>query len=146
MISNGNHKDGSMMLCQYLETIVDVAVNKWLPDDETDDEKFGASLFPAVAPLYSKLGKSILSTSTYNELQWSLLDTSHESDMESIREICECAFKSLEKARVIIAGIVLDGVPFMEEFGLNHHHHTHEQKNTMKQELATNHQQLGLIQ
>ena len=34
----------------------------------------------------------------------------------------------------------------MEEFGLNNHHHTHEQQNTMKQELATIHQQLGLIQ
>ena len=29
---------------------------------------------------------------------------------------------------------------------MNHHHHTHEQQNTMKQELATIHQQLGLIQ
>ena len=35
---------------------------------------------------------------------------------------------------------------FMEEFGLNHHHCTHEQQNTMKQELATIYQQLGLIQ
>ncbi len=34
----------------------------------------------------------------------------------------------------------------MEEFGLNHHHHTHEQQNTMKQELATVDQQLGIIQ
>ena len=66
LISNGNHKNGSRMLCQYLETIVDVAVNKWQPDDMTDDEKFHASLFPAVAPLHSKLGKSFLSTSTYN--------------------------------------------------------------------------------
>jgi hypothetical protein len=114
------------MRCQYLETVADVAVNKWLPDDVTD-EKFHASLFPVVAPLYSELGKSFLSTSTCNEMQWSLLDTSHESDMESIQEICECAFLNLEKARVIIAGIVLDGVLFMEEFGLNHHHHTHEQ-------------------
>jgi hypothetical protein len=65
--------------------------------------------------------------------------------MESIKEIHECAFQNLEKARVIIAGIVLDGVPFMEEFGLNHHHHTHEQQNTMKQELATMHQQLGFL-
>jgi len=54
---------------------------------------------------------------------------------------------NLEKARVIFAGIVLDAVPFMEEFGLNHHHHrTHEQQNTMKQELATIHQLLGRIQ
>ena len=56
------------------------------------------------------------------------------------------AFQNLEKARVIIAGIVLDGVSFMEEFGLNHHHHTHEEQNTMKQELATICQQIGLIQ
>ena len=34
----------------------------------------------------------------------------------------------------------------MEEFGSNHHHHTHEQQNTMKQELAIIHQQLGIIQ
>ena len=34
----------------------------------------------------------------------------------------------------------------MEEFGLNHHHDKYEQQNTMKQELATIHQQLGLIQ
>ena len=72
-------------------------------------------------------------------------DTSRESNMESIREMCECAFQNVEKARVIIAGIVLDAVLFMEEFGLNHHHHTHEQQNTMKQELATIHQQLYLI-
>jgi hypothetical protein len=134
------------MLCQHLETIVDVAVNKWLQDDVTDDEKFHASLFPAVAPLYSKLGISFLCTTTCDELQWSILDTSCKSDMESIQEICECAFQNLKKARVIIAGIVLDGVPFMEEFGLNHLHHTHEQQNTMKQEHATIHQQLGLIQ
>ena len=56
-------------------------------------------------------------------------------------------FQNLKKVRVIIAWIVLDGVSFMEEFGLNHHHHhTHEQQNTMKQELASIHQQLGLIQ
>jgi hypothetical protein len=119
-------------------------VNKWLPDDVTNDEKFCASLFPAVTPLYSEMGKLFLSTSIYNKLQWSLLDTSRESDMESIQEIRECAFQNLEKARVIIAGIVLDGVLFMEEFGLNHHHHTHEQQNTMKQEPI--YQQLGLIQ
>ncbi len=46
----------------------------------------------------------------------------------------------------MIAGIVLDGVLFMEEFSLNHHHHTHEQQNTMKQELATILNQLGVIQ
>ena len=91
------------MLCQYLENVVDVAVNKWLLDDTTDDEKFHASLIPAVAPLYSKLGKLFLSTSTYNELQWLLLDTSCKSDMESIQEICEYAFQNLKKARVIIS-------------------------------------------
>jgi hypothetical protein len=32
------------MLCQYLESVVDDAVNKWLQDDMTDDEKFCASL------------------------------------------------------------------------------------------------------
>ncbi len=103
------------MLCQYLETIVDITVKKWLPDDATDDEKFNESLFPVFAPLYSELGKLFLSTSTYNELQWLLLDTRHKSDMESIQEICECAFQNLKKARVMIAGILLDEVPFMEE-------------------------------
>ncbi len=34
----------------------------------------------------------------------------------------------------------------MEEFRLHHHDHTHEQQNTVKQELATIHQKLGLIQ
>jgi hypothetical protein len=96
------------MLCQYLETVVDVAEKKWLPDDSMEDDKFGAKVFPVVVPLYSKLGISFLKTSTYNELQWSLLDTSHESDIESIREIHECAFQNLKNARVIIAGIVLD--------------------------------------
>lgn len=145
LISNGNHKDGSRMLCQYLETIVHSAMEEFLPDDAADDEIFSASMFPAFAPLYSELGKSLLSTSTY-KWQSSLLDTSHEFDTESMREALECAFQNLEKARVIIAGIVLDGVSFMEEFGLNHHHHTHEQQNTMKQELATILNQLGVIQ
>jgi hypothetical protein len=68
--------------------------------------------------------------------------------MKSIQEIREYAFLNLEneKARVIIAGIVLDEVPFMEEFGLDHHHRTHEQQNTMMQELATIYQLLVLIQ
>ena len=126
--------------------IIDVAVKKWLPDDSMDDEKFSASLFPAVAPLYSELGKLLLKTSTDNELQLSLLDTSHKSDIESFREIHECAFHNLEKARVIIAGIVLDRVLFLEELGFTPHHHTHEQQNTMKKDLATIHQQLGQIQ
>ena len=146
LISNGNHKDGSRMLCSYVETVVDDAAKSWLSDDATEDDKFRASLFPAVAPLYSELGQSLLKTSTHSELQWSLLDTSRESEIESIRDIRECAFHNLEKARVIISGIVLDGVTFMEEFGFTNHHHTHEQQNTMKQDLATIHQQLGLIQ
>jgi hypothetical protein len=146
LISNGNHKDGSRVLCHYLETVVDDAVKKWLPDDPTDDEKFSASLFPVVTPLYSELGKLLLKTSTDNELQLSLLDTSHESDIESIREIRECAFHNLKKTRVIIAGIVLDRVQFLEELGFTPHHHTHEQQNTMKKDLATIHQQLGQIQ
>ena len=50
LITNGNHKDGSRMLCQYLEAEVDVTVNKWLPDKVTDDEEFCASLFPVVSP------------------------------------------------------------------------------------------------
>jgi hypothetical protein len=37
------------------------------------------------------------------------LETSCESDTESIQEVCECAFKNLKKAQVIIDGIVLDG-------------------------------------
>ncbi len=74
------------------------------------------------------------------------MDTSHESDIESIREIRECAFHNLEKARVIITGIVLDRVPFLAELGFTPHCHTHEQQNTMKQDLATIYQQLGLIQ
>ncbi len=40
----------------------------------------------------------------------------------------------------------MGGVPLLEEFGFTHNHHTHEQQNTMKQELATVHQKLGLIQ
>ena len=39
MISNGNHNNVSRMLCQYLETVTDKEVEKWLPDDATDDEK-----------------------------------------------------------------------------------------------------------
>ena len=146
LISNGNHKDGSRMLCQYLETILDVAMKKFLPDNASDDEIFSASLFPAFAPLYYELGISILSECLNNELQWSLLDTSREFDTESMQQILEFAFQNLEKARVIIAGIVLDGVSFMEEFGLNHHHHTYEQQNTMKQDLATILNKLGGIQ
>ncbi len=60
------------MLCQYQETVVDKELEKLLPDDATDNEKFRASLFPVVAPLYSELEKSFLYISTYNELQWSL--------------------------------------------------------------------------
>ncbi len=64
MISHGNHNDGSRMLCQCLETVVDKELKKWLPDDATDNEKFRASIFPAVAPLYSELGKSFLYINT----------------------------------------------------------------------------------
>ncbi len=60
MISHGNHNNGSRMLCQYLETVVDKELKKWLPDDATDNKKFRASIFPAVASLYSELGKSFL--------------------------------------------------------------------------------------
>ena len=77
LILNGYHKDGSRMLCQYLETIVDVVVSRWRPDNATDNEKFHASLLPAITPLYSKLGKLFLSTRTYNQMQWLLLYTSH---------------------------------------------------------------------
>ena len=69
LISNGNHKDGSRMLCGYVETVVDDAAKSWLSDDATEDDKIRASLFPAVAPLYSKLGQSLLKTSTHGELQ-----------------------------------------------------------------------------
>ena len=121
-------------------------MKSWLSHDATEDDKFCESLFPAVAPLYSELGQLLLKTSTHSELQWSLLDTSRKSEIESIRDIHECAFHNLEKARVIISGIVLDGVTFMEEFGFTNHHHTDEQLHTMKQDLAKIHQQLGLIQ
>ena len=81
MISHGKHNDGSMMLCQYLETVVDKELKKWLPDEATDNEKFRASLFPAVAQLYSELGKSFLNISTYNELQWSLVDINNQTGL-----------------------------------------------------------------
>ena len=95
MISHGNHNDGSRMLCQYLETVVGKELEKWLPDDATDDEKFHASLSPAVAPLYAELGKSFLHVSTYNELQWSLVDINNQTGLEKSREICEHAFHNL---------------------------------------------------
>ena len=47
LILNGNHKDGSRMLCQYLETIVHSAMEEFLPDNAADDEIFSASMFPA---------------------------------------------------------------------------------------------------
>ena len=83
---------------------------------------------------------------TYNELQWLVLDISSNSGLETIREICQCAFQQLEEARVITAMIVLDGVPFLEEFGFPHHQYKHEQKNRMKQDLATIHQQFSQIE
>ena len=143
MISHGNHNNGSRMLCQYLETVVDKELKRWLPDDTTDDEKFHASLFPAVAPLYAELGKSFLNISTYTELQWSLVDINNQTGLETFREICEHAFHNLEKARAITAGIVLDGVAFLEEYGIPPHQYTDEQKMRMTQNLATIHQHLG---
>ncbi len=86
-----------MMLCQYLETVVDRELKKWLPDDATDKEKFRVSLFPAVAPMYAELGKSFLHISTYNELQWSLVDINNQTGLEKCREIREHAFHNLEK-------------------------------------------------
>ncbi len=85
---------------------MDVSVEKRLPDNPTDDENFHASLFLAVISLHSKLGKYLLNTNTYNVLQWSLLDTSHESGLQSNQDICECTFENLNKERLIIAGIV----------------------------------------
>ena len=146
MISHGNHNDGSRMLCQYLETVVDEELKKWLPDDATVDETFRASLFPAVAPLYAKLGKSFLHISTYNELQWSLVDIKTQTGLETLREICKHAFHNLEKARVITAGIVLNGVAFLKEYRIPPRQYTYEQKMRMKQDLATIHQRLGQIQ
>ena len=72
------------MLCGYVETVGDDAVKSWLSDAAAEDDKFRASLFPAVAPLYSELGQSLLKTSMHGELQWLLLDTSRESEIESI--------------------------------------------------------------
>ena len=136
MTSHGKHNDGSRMLCQYLETVVDRELKKWLPDDATDEEKFRVSLFPAVAPLYAELGKSFLHISTYNELQWSLLDINNQTTgLETLGEIREHAFHNLEKARVITAGIILDGVAFHEEYGIPPHQYTDEQKMRMKQDL-----------
>ena len=69
LMSEGNHKDRSRMIFQYLETVVDAKVKKLLPDTATNNEKFRAMFFPAVALLYSELGKSFLNISTYNEFQ-----------------------------------------------------------------------------
>ena len=71
------------MVCQYRETVVDKELEKWLPDNATDDKKFRASLFPAVAPLYIELEKSFLHISTYNELQWSLDDINNQTGLET---------------------------------------------------------------
>ena len=38
MISHRNHNDGSWMLCQYRETVVDKELEKWLPDNATDNQ------------------------------------------------------------------------------------------------------------
>ena len=120
MISHRNHNDGSRMLCQYWETVVDKKLEKWLPDNATDDKKFRASLFPVVAPLYAELGKSFLHISTYNELQWSLVDINNQTGLETFREICKHAYHNLKKARVITA-VVLNGVAFLDEYGIPPH-------------------------
>ena len=46
------------------------------------------------------------------------------------------------------AWIVLDGVPFMDEFRITHthHHYTLEHQKTMKLDLATINKQFDLIQ
>ena len=140
MISHGNQNEGSRMLCRYQEIVVDKELKKWLPDNATDEEKFRASLFPVVAPLYSEHGKSFLNISTYNELQWSLVDINNQTGLETFREICKHAYHNLGKARVITTGIVLDGVAFLKEYGIPPHQYTDEQKKRMKQDLATIHQ------
>lgn len=99
-----------------------------------------------MAPLYSELGKSFLNISTYNELQWSLLDTSIQTGLESITEIHEHAFQNLKKATVIPTGIVLYGVAFLKEYGVHPHLYTDEQWNRMKQDLVTILQNFGQIQ
>jgi hypothetical protein len=100
MISHRNHNDGSRMLCQYQETVVDKELEKLLPDDATDNEKFRASLFPVVAPIYAELGKSFLHISTYNELQWLLVDINNQTGLETLREICKHAFITSRKQGV----------------------------------------------
>ena len=71
------------MLCHYLENVVHSAMEELLSDDAADDEIFSASMFPAFALLYSELGKSLISGSTNDDLQWSLLDTNRELDRDS---------------------------------------------------------------
>ena len=75
---------------------------------------------------------------------WLVKDISSKSDIEKTRERCEFAFQNLKKARVVIAGIILDGFPFMAEFEFPQHQYTHEQKR-MKQDLAIIHQKLCQI-
>ena len=109
-------------------------------------KKSSVQVYSAVAPLYAELGKLFLHVITYNELQWSLVDINNQTGLETFREICKHAFHNLEKARVITAGIVLDGVAFLEEYGIPPHQYTDEQKMRMTQDLATIHQPLGQIQ
>ena len=96
--------------------------------------------------MYSELEKSFLNISTYNELQWSLVDVKNQTCLETFREICEHVYHNLKKARVITAGIVLDEAAFLEEYGISPHQNTDEEKMRMKQDLATIHQHLGQIQ
>ena len=97
MISHGNHNNGSRMLSQYRETVVYKELEKWITHDATDNDKFHVNLFPAVAPLYAELGKSFLNISTYNELQWSLVDINNQTGLETFREICEHTYHTSRK-------------------------------------------------
>ena len=50
MISHGNHNKGSRMLCQYRETVVDKELEKWLPDNATDDKKIPCEFISCGGP------------------------------------------------------------------------------------------------
>ena len=105
LISNGNHKDGSRMLCQYLETIVHSAMEEFLPDDAADDEIFSASMFPAFAPLYSELGKSLLSTRIYNEWQRSLLDTGRKLTLNQCERLLNVPSRISRRQELSLLGL-----------------------------------------
>ena len=76
LILNGNHKDGSRMLCGYVETVVDDAVKSWLSDDACKFVSCGC-------PIIFRAWAIVTKTSMQGELQWSLLDTSRKSEIES---------------------------------------------------------------